>query len=279
MRNPKTPLCLALFVGIVFSACKKDLETTDSGSVTSNATYAAETSPAVQKAIYTSINSNTGGYYEALPAGYNSTSRRYPLIVSIHGGGELGNGSGDLYKIANVGIPKLLRDRVFPPNFYVNNENYSFIVIAPQFRNWPSPVNIRTVIEYAKSRYRIDATRIYVTGFSMGGGVCWDYAGAYGNVAAALVPCAGAYSPSDYIAQRIVQFSLPVWAAHNQDDPVVPYSYTSGWISKINSRGANPQALFTSSPTGGHDSWSRLYDHNFRVNGRNVYEWMLQYHR
>ena len=38
------------------------------------------------------ITSNLGGFYEYLPQGYSSGSSSYPLLVFLHGVGELGNG-------------------------------------------------------------------------------------------------------------------------------------------------------------------------------------------
>jgi predicted peptidase len=270
---------LTIAIGLFVTACKKgiDTETTINGeSVSAN----AETAAPVQRSISYSISSNTGGYLENLPAGYYSNSTtRYPLLISVHGAGDMGNGTTDLWKVANVGIPKLIRDKQFPPTFWVNNVGYSFIVIAPQYRNWPSPVDIRAVIDYSKQKYRIDASRVYVSGFSMGGGVVWDFASYYGTLTAAVAPICGALAPNDAAAQRIAQARLPIWAFHNQDDPVVPYSHTTGWINKINNFGAYPRALLSSWPTGGHDAWTNATNPNYRPNGKNLYEWLLQYRR
>ena len=38
------------------------------------------------------INEAFGGYYIALPEGYSGNTRRYPLIVFLHGLGQRGNG-------------------------------------------------------------------------------------------------------------------------------------------------------------------------------------------
>ena len=38
----------------------------------------------------TTINSNIGGYYEYLPVGYDG-AKKYPIIIFLHGYGEMEN--------------------------------------------------------------------------------------------------------------------------------------------------------------------------------------------
>lgn len=82
-----------------------------------------------------------GGYLEHLPPGYdNDTTRKYPLLVYLHGRGQRGNGSSDLYKISN-------QARTSPPRhaevqgslcFTVNGAEECFILLSPQLSsgNW-----------------------------------------------------------------------------------------------------------------------------------------------
>ncbi len=61
--------------------------------------------------------------------------------------------------------------KTFPANFNVNGQNFSFITIAPQFKVRPSAADVQSVIDFMRgTRWRIDASRIYVMGLSMGGG-------------------------------------------------------------------------------------------------------------
>jgi hypothetical protein len=117
------------------------------------------------------VNGNTGGFYEYLPAGYTdaaNNTKNYPLIIFIHGLGELGNGSTDLPKVLNTGLPQYINQGRFPASFTVGGVNHSFIVICPQFIAWPGAADVDAVINYAAQQYRVDASRIYVTGLSMG---------------------------------------------------------------------------------------------------------------
>ncbi|HWI91985.1 MAG TPA: hypothetical protein VNT20_11965, partial [Flavisolibacter sp.] len=151
----------------------------------------------VQTARPISISGTCGGYYEYLPQGYSSnTWQSYPLIVAVHGIGEIGNGSSELPNLLNcwTSIPRLIANGGFPSSFNVSGQNFSFIVISPQFNRWPYAADVNAVVDYAVKNYRVDQSRIYVTGLSMGGGSVWDFAGNYPTKAAAVVPVCGAAS-------------------------------------------------------------------------------------
>jgi predicted peptidase len=238
-----------------------------------------ETKPAVQKGVTVTVNANIGGFMQALPARYDSTTKRYPLLVFLHGIGELGNGASQLANVAGPGVPGLIRNKKFPASFKVKDKNYSFIVITPQFKAWPSPNDVNAMISYAISKYRIDTTRIYVSGLSMGGGVTWDYAGTYPKRLAAIVPICGAAGPTDTKVKNMVNAGLPVWAFHNEDDPTVSVNNSKNYVSKINALKPAVPARLTLWPTGGHDAWTKATSIAYKENGMNMYEWMLQYSR
>lgn len=242
----------------------------------------------VQTARYVSMNANTNAYYEYLPQGYSATgTQKYPLILFLHGMGELGAGTTTtLPKVSNNAIPRLIRDGKFPTSFTVNGQTFRFIVISPQFVAWPSSADVNSVLDYVVSHYNVDVSRIYVTGLSMGGGVTWEYAGnqgtdAYAKRVAAIAPICGASYPSIYRANVMAKNNVPVWAFHNEGDPTAPVYYTNDYVSGINSYtpAPNPLAKKTIYPVSGHDAWTAAYNPNNRENGLNVYEWMLQYSR
>jgi pimeloyl-ACP methyl ester carboxylesterase len=223
---------------------------------------------------------NTNGYWEYLPQGYNpASSETYPVIIFIHGVGELGNGSpASLQSLLGYGLPMYINWGQFPSSVTVNGQTHKFIVISPQWIGWPGPDNINSLIDYVSANYRINPNRIYVTGLSMGGGTTWDFAGSYPNRPAAIVPICGASWPDRNRARSIASGNIPIWAFHNSGDPTVPVGYTHDYVSIINEAPSpNPQALKTIFNSGSHDAWSTAYNPNYRENGLNVYEWMLQY--
>lgn len=236
----------------------------------------------VQTARQVSMIPNSKGYYEYLPQGYNTGSETYPLILFIHGMGELGNAGTSLSRAIANGPGKLINQGVFPTSFTVNGQTFRFIVLSPQFVTWPTVTDIDNIITYAIRNYRVNVNRIYLTGLSMGGALAWEYPGnnsTFANRIAATVPICGASWPDVGRSKIIATANLPVWATHNSGDGMGPASYTSDYVKHINSFNPTPRAKATIFQAAGHDAWTKTYDINFRENGMNIYEWMLQYQR
>lgn len=295
MRIIFPALCVALVMGIV--SCKKDVETPapsramqvkggnpvptpiPTAPPSNQYNSMVESKPAVVTSVPGTINDNIGGYVQALPALYDSTTKSYPVLIFLHGIGELGNGSSDLWLPARLGPIALIRNNQFPSSFTVNGQNFSFIVIAPQFKAWPSSSDINDVVNYVTGKYRVDANRIYLSGLSMGGGATWEYGAAFAQRLAAMVPICGAASPTGSKAEAIAHGGLPVWAFHNDDDYTVASSNSKNWVSDINAYGPSVAARLTLWSTGGHDAWTKATDPGYKEKGMNMYEWMLQYKR
>jgi predicted peptidase len=287
MKHLCKNLTVVLLLCFSITACKKEVATkepgndppTTPGAPNNPANNVVETKPAIQKGISVNVNANIGGFMQALPARYDSTTKRYPLLVFIHGIGELGNGTSQLSNAAAVGTPAVIKYGQLPPSFNVGGKNYSLIVLTPQFKQWPSPKDVNDMIDYAVKNYRIDTTRIYVSGLSMGGGVTWEYGAAYAKRIAAIAPICGASGPNDTRAKNIAQNGLAVWAFHNKDDGTVTYTNSEGYVNKINANNPAIKARLSLWPTGGHDAWSKATNPSYKENGMNMYEWMLQYSR
>ena len=236
-----------------------------------------------------SMTSSTNGFYEYLPQGYDpQTTEKYPLLIFIHGLAELGNGTTQLSGVLTNGTPKQINDGIFPVSFNVNGQSHKFIVISPQFIAWPNSQQLDNVISYAISNYKVNINRIYLTGLSMGGGVVWEYCGNnsnYANRITAIVPICGASFPEYWRGRTIAGGNIAVWATHNEGDGTSPVSHTNGYVTNINlsplpaAPQSNPLAKKTIFNVGGHDAWTATYDLNFKENGKNVYEWMLQFQK
>jgi SHS2 domain-containing protein len=237
-------------------------------------------------AKYVSVGGNSNGHYVYLPAGYNdaaNANKKYPVILFIHGIGELGNGTSEIYKVNNTGLPQYINQGRFPSSFTVNGNQFQFIVVCPQFVNWPSAGNIDAFYDHILSNYRGDASRLYLTGLSMGGGSIWDYAGTSttnsGRVAA-ILPICGATTPTTEKSKNMAATNLPVWATHNDGDGTVYVGNTHGFVDGINSFNPAIRAQKTIFYVYGHDAWSKTYDPAYKLTGTlNAYEWMLQYSR
>ena len=233
-----------------------------------------------QNAVHTAIGTNVGGFYEALPPKYDvASSKKYPLLVFLHGGGELGDGNEQLPLITHNALTKLLDRKKFPNSFTVNGEQFSFVIISPQFKAWPTVADVDKVIDYSLSNYNVDTQRIYLSGLSMGGGATWEYAADHGRELAAIVPICGASWATEAAATRLAATDVPIWAFHNKDDSSVSVRSTTRYLDFI--KAANPSYPYklTLWETGGHDAWTKSTDPAYKEDGKNIYEWMLQFKR
>ncbi|MFT3946747.1 MAG: prolyl oligopeptidase family serine peptidase [Agriterribacter sp.] len=289
MKPAIVKLCYAIILSTLLFSCKKDsVDVSKEGSssstqqtnpATKQDVDVAETAAPVQVAVSQKITDNCFGFYRALPARYDSTSKKYPLLIFLHGSGEMGNGTTDLPKVLTNAVPKLINNKTFPANFNVNGENFSFIVFSPQSKNYTTVADVYAMIQYAIKNYRIDTTRIYVTGLSLGGNFTWATAAKYPALLAAVVPICSSLFASDANGKSIANANLPVWAFHNEDDDKAPVKNTKDFINFINAYNPDPRAKMTIWSTGKHDAWTKATDPTYKENNMNMYEWMLQYHR
>ncbi len=129
-----------------------------------------------------------------MPALYGQNNAKYPLLIFLPGAGQYGTGSAaDLAKVLTEGTPVWLKQQKFPSNFLVNGQNFSFIVLVPQFKVEPRYADLRAFIDYAFSKYRIN--RSYFTSQVL----AWDprqtaeFGALEPSVPAAIITMAGAF--------------------------------------------------------------------------------------
>jgi poly(3-hydroxybutyrate) depolymerase len=263
-------------------SCRKDVQDSSVMRATVQAATVndvVETSPPVWTAINSAIHPNVSGYWRGLPARYSVTTKRYPLIIFIHGIGELGTG---LSRVNCCGLPYHLSQKKFPANFYIGGVNYSFIVMAPQFRKRPTAVEVQAMIDYAKAHWRVDATRVYVTGLSMGGGCTFDWSAVYGQLAAAIVPVCAGTKPTVEMCTKIASKKLPMWGLYSTKDELVPVQWGKdffSWIDAANPGGAAQTKLTIWTDATHVQTWARAFNPALRVDGYSIYQWMLLHHR
>lgn len=282
------PLTTLALLVCLFASCKKDINESISLSQSSNATsadYIDETTLPVHKAIYTAIGTDVkNGYWETLPSLYYQTTKRYPLIVFNHGVGENSSSGKTLGSVNCCGLPYHAKGGTFPAKFYnsVDGKYYSYIVVSPQYYNRPTGAQVNEVVRYAVNKYRVDTTRIYVVGMSQGGGVTMDAAALYGKKYAAIFPSCPGRRPSDALAKQIASMNLPIWWTYGSADALVPPSEGYQWQSLID--GYNPTYASRTKLTvwdglTHNGTWGRAFNPKTIVDGKNAYQWLLQYKR
>lgn len=249
------------------------------------------------------------GYLENLPADYNANpTKKYPLLVFIHGINEDGDGSlQSLCKLVSSQwwwTPSVLPEWPDGPQFPSsvtdqNGQAHKFIVITPQILEWDLNPNASSVLnalfDYLITHYRVDPSRVYLTGLSMGANFIQGYASASEANAkrlAAIAPVAPCALLSSSGANIIARTNLPYWTFQCINDIECSGSNAMNNVNLINSQSpaTTVPAKHTTFPVPGqacnsynHDVWGYAYDHRFRqtINGRSVnsYEWMVQYNR
>ncbi|MDZ7605708.1 MAG: hypothetical protein U5K79_09000 [Cyclobacteriaceae bacterium] len=130
------------------------------------------------------------GYYVYTPSSYGTENPEYPLMIFLHGSGEKGNSSTDPNKLLLVlrnGPPMMINKNSWKPS-------KPMIVVSPQCHDggWNAQ-KIHEFIGYCIKTYKVNPSRIYITGLSMGASGTFNYIGTYGNssYAAACVPICG----------------------------------------------------------------------------------------
>lgn len=231
------------------------------------------------------VTANCGGFYEYLPANYAASTKKFPLLISFHGAGSYGNGTTDLNKVLRENAAYYININQFPSSFTVNGEAHSFIVISPQWKDYASVGDINALIDYLLAQsYKIDAGRIYLMGYSMGGDQIIKYvtnSSTNASRIAGMVTIAPYINPyTDAGANIIANTSLPFWGLHSNADQTSPVSWSVSLVNKINSFNPSIPAILTRFDGVTHVN-SGTYASNpaYKVGGYNIYEWMLRYRR
>jgi len=203
------------------------------------------------------VRKTTMNYLLWLPSEYKKDKNKsYPLLIFLHGSGERGD-SLELVK------------KNGPPSFVENRPDFPFILVSPQCpkdTRWNTE-DLQLLLKKIKHKYRIDPTRIYLTGLSMGGFGTWAWACSYPDQFAAIVPVCG--GGDIQFARELT--TTPVWAFHGDADPVVPVKRTIEMVEAVNAKGGS--ARMTIYPGVGHDSWVNAY------NDEQLYTWLLEHVR
>lgn len=271
------------------------------------------------------------GYYngiiEYLPIDYNTQpTKRYPLIVFFSG--NLGRGNGSLTDLCDliidqqsqVGapVPTHLLDQIergtWGANVVPTVNGTSFIVIAAQYDDYSPPYHYSNqtedLINDLVAAYRVDESRIYLTGISIGSNQAIDYVSSSvaraERIAAVALPalCLPTSLAEPNGAANIAGGKLAVWFTHclSESGNTCEYATPISWVNGINANNPTIAPRMTTlrrwdtDPAPGgttypnlynwcnfgfpHDAWSAQHSPNFNPTsapGPNMYSWFLTY--
>ena len=192
-------------------------------------------------------------YKVHVPPGFWGLGGRRPLILFLHGAGNVNKDVED--------IPEDLVNCLTPEV----RKNFPFVVISPASwkRGWKAP-QILQILDEAIVRWNIDPGKIYLTGFSMGGFGAFHVACDLPETFAAIVPIAGGGDPGK--AERLKD--VPTWAFHGDADDVVACDNSVKMIDSMKEVGC-VEAKLTILEGKGHDIMREVYARS------ELFQWML----
>src|SRR4030095_4349125 len=122
MKMNKSMLLASVAAVAILSSCRKEVSNVKKPSAADQGIMKShndlpETSAANFKAIESPVGGNVAGYYVGLPSRYDSTSKNYPLLIFIHGIGELTTAGKTLSAVSNLGTTRFLNQHTFPASF------------------------------------------------------------------------------------------------------------------------------------------------------------------
>lgn len=228
-------------------------------------------------------STNAGeGYYERLPASYGASDEKFPLIIYLHGSGEVGT---DL-TVLSGGQGNSGRNITALINPDQGAGTQHFVVLFPQrCANIVVASEVEAFIDYAIHSYQVDPARVYLVGLSAGGGQVWHYLENYPNTVAAAAVLAGV----NVVHNACLFENVPLWLFHSADDPTVPVAHSKEIVSALNNCPSPPaeRPRLTIFPTGGHVIDATVLPltalgtglNTYDVYSPDIYTWFLQHHR
>ena len=196
-----------------------------------------------------------GGYdfWLYLPDNYK-TADELPVVMFLHGKSLSGD---SLEMVLRYGcIDALKRGR-----------RINAIVVAPQAQESWEPKRVMELYDWLDDHYKVDTTRFYVLGMSMGGYGTMNVAAAYPDrVAAAIAMCGGAS-----VDELCGLSTLPLWIIHGTADDLVPVECSDRVVDSIRSCGDTTRLIYDRMEGVNHSRLARVFYL------RQTYEWLFSH--
>ncbi len=220
--------------------------------------------------VYTDKNSTKLPYRYYKPDCFDNR----PLLVFLHGAGERGTDN----EVSLNGVSP------FAPEYELTLEKYGSYFLVPQCANdfqwvdtpWvngsfdSTNIKISKYLSAAKElidnfveENKIDKSRIYIMGCSMGGYGTWDMITRFPGYFRAALPICGAGDP----AKAELIKNMPLWVFHGDADDSVPVTGSRDMVCALKNAGSD--VIYTEVANYGHNIWK--YVHESRI----IYDWLF----
>jgi predicted esterase len=189
-------------------------------------------------------------YRVYVPKAY-SPAAGAPLVIALHG---LGGNEDSFFDQYSKLPPQLAEKHGFllaaPNGFRVDGFYGSAIMgggdAAARRRVEYSEKDVLEVVRIMKATYKVDESRIYLIGHSMGAIGTWALGAKYPDTWAAMVPFSGVGSPA--LAERMK--GIPQFVVHGDADATVNVSGSRNMVAALKKAGAN--VTYLEIPGGSH---------------------------
>jgi predicted peptidase len=223
---------------------------------------------AYQKKEFVPGEGKTLPYRMLYPENYDKT-KKYPLILFLHGAGERGK---DNEKQLTHGAKFFITEE--------NKKNFPAIIVVPQCpeesswasvkidrsttplkidfdysaeANWPL-VAANELIKKIMNEEAVDKSRVYVTGLSMGGMGTFESVYRYPGMYAAALPICGGGDVNRY-DKKITKTAF--WVFHGAADAVVDVNLSREMVEKLKS--LKSEVKYSEYPGVNHNSWDNAF--------------------
>ncbi|MCH4018600.1 MAG: prolyl oligopeptidase family serine peptidase [Prevotella sp.] len=198
-----------------------------------------------------------GGYnfWVYTPQDYYYSLERTPVIIFLHGASLCGH---NLNKVRRYG----------PLDAIVKGRDIEAITIVPQNPGgaW-NPKKVMQVLDWVKSNYQCDSTRVYVLGMSLGGFGTMDVCGTYPDRIAAGIALCGGTSLKDVSGLG----KLPFWIIHGTADRAVPIRQSKEVVEKLQDSHNDSRLRYEWLEGGNHGTPARIFYL------KKTYEWLFSH--
>ena len=210
---------------------------------------------------FKSSNGQLLPYRLLTPLGYNP-GLRYPMIVWLHGSGEMGTnnqqlGNGTEVFTASDNLTKY-PVVILVPQCPLSDRwsNMSSAVAPGNLRMSANPTrtaaSVFELVAAVKTQLNIDPSRVTLAGLSLGAFGVYDWIARRQDLFTAALPMSGGGDTTQ--ARKLVH--TPLWDFHGSSDGVVGVAHSRVMIAAIRAAGGSPK--YTEIPGGGHGPWSPI---------------------
>ena len=195
-------------------------------------------------------------YLISYPEEFNE-SKKYPLVIFLHGAGTRSDTTDNLKNNGNL------------LNIIKRQDERSYITLAPlcpKGADWFELMKtLIALTEKTRDLPYIDETRVHITGNSMGGYGTWEFATLRPDwVASAMPVCGGGIGG---FAKNLVD--VPIRTFHGLCDQVVDPIESMQMAKAVNLAGGHAELILF--PKLKHNCWEKVYSDE-----RN-YDWLLSF--